>query len=34
MLGENVAPVLFPGTDAVGKDVMIDGADFSRDWRG
>src|SRR6266404_1119471 len=26
--GENVAPVLFPGTDAVGKDVMIDGADF------
>src|SRR6202795_3445901 len=28
MLGENVAPVLFPGHDAVGKDVMIDGADF------
>src|ERR1700751_723593 len=28
MLGENVAPLLFPGTDAVGKDVMIDGADF------
>ena len=28
MLGENVAPVLFPGGDAVGKDVMIDGADF------
>jgi putative ABC transport system permease protein len=28
MLGENVAPVLFPGTDAVGKDVMIDGTDF------
>jgi putative ABC transport system permease protein len=28
MLGGNVAPVLFPGTDAVGKDVMIDGADF------
>jgi len=29
MLGENVAPVLFPGTDAVGKDVMIDGATFA-----
>src|SRR5246500_2539015 len=28
MLGENVGPVLFPGGDAVGKDVMIDGADF------
>src|SRR5712664_421380 len=28
MLGENVAPVLFPGADAVGKDVMIDGSDF------
>jgi putative ABC transport system permease protein len=28
MLGENVAPVLFPGGNAVGKDVMIDGADF------
>jgi putative ABC transport system permease protein len=28
MLGENVAPVLFPGHDAVGKDVMIDGTDF------
>lgn len=28
MLGENVAPVLFPGGHAVGKDVMIDGADF------
>jgi putative ABC transport system permease protein len=28
MLGENVAPVLFPGGDAVGKDVMIDGTDF------
>ena len=28
MLGENVAPVLFPGEDAVGKDVMIDGTDF------
>src|SRR5260370_20437522 len=27
MLGENVAPVLFPGADAVGKDVMIDGSD-------
>src|SRR5260370_16780996 len=28
MLGENVAPVLFPGGEAVGKDVMIDGSDF------
>jgi ABC-type antimicrobial peptide transport system permease subunit len=28
MLGENVAPVLFPGGHAVGKDVMIDGSDF------
>ena len=28
MLGENVAPVLFHGGDAVGKDVMIDGTDF------
>ena len=28
MLGENVGPVLFPGTDPVGKDVMIDGTDF------
>ena len=28
MLGENVAPVLFAGGDAVGKDVMIDGTDF------
>src|SRR6266849_8666874 len=28
MLGENVAPVLFPNTEAVGKDVMIDGTDF------
>jgi len=28
MLGENVAPVLFPSGDAVGKDVMIDGTDF------
>ncbi len=28
MLGENVAPVLFPGVSAVGKDVMIDGEDF------
>jgi putative ABC transport system permease protein len=28
MLGENVAPVLFPDTPAVGKDVMIDGQDF------
>ncbi len=28
MLGENVAPVLFPDGHAVGKDVMIDGSDF------
>lgn len=28
MLGENVAPVLFPDGHAVGKDVMIDGTDF------
>jgi putative ABC transport system permease protein len=28
MLGENVAPVLFPSGDAINKDVMIDGADF------
>jgi putative ABC transport system permease protein len=28
MLGENVAPVLFPGVSAIGKDVMIDGEDF------
>jgi putative ABC transport system permease protein len=28
MLGENVAPVLFPRGDAIGKDVMIDGSDF------
>jgi putative ABC transport system permease protein len=28
MLGENVAPVLFPAGNAVGQDVMIDGADF------
>jgi putative ABC transport system permease protein len=28
MLGENVAPVLFPGGDAIGKDVMIDGSTF------
>jgi putative ABC transport system permease protein len=28
MLGENVAPVLFPNGSAVGKDVMIDGSDF------
>jgi len=28
MLGENVAPVLFPGGHAVGKDVLIDGTDF------
>jgi putative ABC transport system permease protein len=28
MLGENVAPVLFPDGQAIGKDVMIDGSDF------
>jgi putative ABC transport system permease protein len=28
MLGENVAPVLFPRGHAVGKDVLIDGSDF------
>jgi putative ABC transport system permease protein len=28
MLGEDVAPVLFPGVPAVGKDIMIDGIDF------
>jgi putative ABC transport system permease protein len=28
MLGENVAPVLFPNSPAVGKDVTIDGSDF------
>jgi putative ABC transport system permease protein len=28
MLGENVAPVLFPDTSPIGKDVMIDGQDF------
>src|ERR1700723_1935658 len=28
LLGENVAPVLFPDTPAVGKDVMIDGQNF------
>lgn len=28
MLGENVAPALFPEGHAVGKDVMIDGTDF------
>jgi putative ABC transport system permease protein len=28
MLGEDVAPVLFPGVPAVGKDMMIDGIDF------
>ena len=28
MLGENVAPVLFPDGHAVGNDVMIDGSDF------
>ena len=28
MLGENVAPVLFPGGNPIGKDVMIDGSSF------
>jgi putative ABC transport system permease protein len=28
MLGENVAPVLFPAGEAIGKDVMIDGTPF------
>jgi putative ABC transport system permease protein len=28
MLGENVAPVLFPDGDVIGKDVMIDGSAF------
>jgi putative ABC transport system permease protein len=28
MLGENVAPVLFPQVSAIGKDVMIDGSSF------
>src|SRR5579864_6144793 len=28
MLGENVAPVLFPNGDAIGKDVLIDGSAF------
>jgi len=28
MLGENVAPVLFPAGNAVGQDVMIDGTAF------
>src|SRR5260370_3076285 len=28
MLGENVAPVLFPNGDPIGKDVTIDGSDF------
>ena len=28
MLGENVAPVLFPEGDPIGKDVIIDGSDF------
>ncbi|GAC1624368.1 MAG: ABC transporter permease [Candidatus Acidiferrum sp.] len=28
MLGENVAPVLFPNGDAIGQDVKIDGSDF------
>jgi putative ABC transport system permease protein len=29
MLGENVAPVLFPNTNPIGKDVSIDGSDFT-----
>jgi putative ABC transport system permease protein len=29
MLGENVAPVLFPDGKAVGRDVRIDGEDFT-----
>ncbi len=28
MLGENVAPVLFPEGNPIGKDVLIDGSDF------
>jgi putative ABC transport system permease protein len=28
MLGENVAPVLFPNISPIGKDVLIDGSDF------
>src|ERR1700682_4715629 len=28
MLGEHVAPVLFPGGDPLGQDVMIDGSSF------
>src|SRR5579864_8411500 len=28
MLGENVAPVLFPEGNPIGKDVMIDGSSF------
>src|SRR5580700_6835504 len=28
MLGENAAPVLFPGVSPIGKDVMIDGSAF------
>src|SRR5467141_1388282 len=28
MLGENVAPVLFPEGAPIGKDIMIDGSDF------
>jgi len=29
MLGENVAPVLFPDGNAVGKDIIIDGENFT-----
>jgi putative ABC transport system permease protein len=28
MIGENVAPVLFPEGDPIGKDIMIDGSEF------
>jgi putative ABC transport system permease protein len=29
MLGENVAPVLFPNGNAVGKDIILDGENFT-----
>jgi putative ABC transport system permease protein len=29
MLGENIAPVLFPSGSPIGKDVLIDGSSFS-----
>ena len=28
VLGENVAPVLFPGHNAIGKEILIDGSSF------